>query len=182
MIKYFGIQAESFFDYFDKENTVFFIDEPARCNEKMETVETEFRDSMENRLEKGDILPGQAGILYPAASVNALLAGKKCVYITTLDLLPKGLAVKDQFNVMVQATGSYNKHFELLVEDLKKWRKDGCRVLLLSASRIRAERLSKDINEYGIPAFYREKPDTVLEEGQVMVSYGQLHRKVNTKF
>ncbi len=175
-IKYFGIQAESFFDYFDKENTVFFIDEPARCNEKMETVETEFRDSMENRLEKGDILPGQAGILYPAASVNALLAGKKCVYITTLDLLPKGLAVKDQFNVMVQATGSYNKHFELLVEDLKKWRKDGCRVLLLSASRIRAERLSKDINEYGIPAFYREKPDTVLEEGQVMVSYGQLHR------
>lgn len=124
-IKYFGIQAESFFDYFDKENTVFFIDEPARCNEKMETVETEFRDSMENRLEKGDILPGQAGILYPAASVNALFAGKKCVYITTLDLLPKGIAVKDQFNVMVQATGSYNKHFELLVEDLKKWRKDG---------------------------------------------------------
>ncbi len=46
-IKYFGIQAESFFDYFDKENTVFFIDEPIRCYEKMETTEAEFRESME---------------------------------------------------------------------------------------------------------------------------------------
>ena len=175
-IKYVGIQAESFFDYFDKENTVFFIDEPARCYEKMETTETEFRDSMENRLEKGDVLPGQTGILYPAASVSAMLSAKKCVYITTLGVLPKGMSAKDQFNIPVQATGSYNKHFELLVEDLKKWRKDGSRVLLLSGSRIRAERLSRDINEYGIPAFYREKPDTPLEEGQVMVSYGQLHR------
>ena len=175
-IKYFGIQAESFFDYFDKENTVFFIDEPARCLEKMETVETEFRDSMESRLEKGDILPGQTDILYPAASVDALVARKRCVYITTLGILPKSITVKEQFNVMVQTVGSYNKHFELLVEDLKKWRTEGCRVLLLSGSRIRAERLSKDINEYDIPAFYRENMNQELKAGQVMVSYGQLHK------
>lgn len=175
-IKYFGIQTESFFNYFDKDKTVFFIDEPSRCNEKMETVETEFRDSMENRLGKGDVLPGQTGIIYPASEVNALLSGKKCVYITTLGLLPKGINVKDQFNITVQAVNSYNKHFEMLVEDLKKWRSEGCRVLLLSGSRIRAKRLANDINEYKIPAFYREIPDTALVKGQVMVSYGQLHR------
>ncbi|HBA97261.1 MAG TPA: transcription-repair coupling factor [Lachnospiraceae bacterium] len=175
-IRYFGIQAESFFDYFDKEKTVFFIDEPARCIEKMETVETEFRDSMESRLEKGDILPRQIDILYPATSARAILAGKRCVYITTLDILPKGTDVKEQFNVMVQATSSYNKHFELLIDDIKKWCKEGYRVLVLSGSRIRAERLSKDINEYGIPSFYRENPDIALEPCQVMVSYGQLHR------
>lgn len=175
-IRYFGIQAESFFDYFDSEKTVFFIDELARCIEKMETVETEFRDSMESRLEKGDILPRQIDILYSATSTYAVLAKKKCVYITTLDILPKNVKVKEQFNVAVQATSSYNKHFELLIEDIKKWLKDGCRVLILSGSRIRAERLSKDINEYEIPAFYRENLDIVLESGQVMVSYGQLHR------
>lgn len=175
-IRYFEIKVESFFDYFDKEKTVFFIDEIARCIEKMESVETEFRDGMESRLEKGDILPKQIDILYPASVVGAMLAGKKCVYITTLDILPKGIDVKEQFNVMVQATGSYNKHFELLIEDIKKWRKEGCRVLVLSGSRIRAERLSKDINGYEIPAFYRENMDIALEPGQVMVSYGQLHR------
>ena len=73
---------------------MFFIDEPARCLEKMETVETEFRDSMESRLEKGDILPGQTDILYPAASVDALVARKRCVYITTLGILPKSITVK----------------------------------------------------------------------------------------
>ncbi len=175
-IRYFEIQTESFFDYFDKEKTVFFIDEPMRCIEKMEFVETEFRDSMESRLEKGDILPKQIDILYPAITVNAMLTGKKCVYITTLDILPKGIDIKEQFNVMVQATGSYNKHFELLIEDIKKWRKEGCRVLVLSGSRIRAQRLSNDINRYEIPAFYRENMDIALQPGQVMVSYGQLHR------
>lgn len=175
-IKYFKIQAESFFDYFDKEKTVFFIDELARCIEKMESVETEFRDSMESRLEKGDILPKQIEILYSATEVCAMFTGKKCVYITTLDILPKGTDVKEQFNVMVQATGSYNKHFELLIEDIKKWRKEGCRVLVLSGSRIRAKRLSKDINEYEIPAFYRETLDRALKPSEVMVSYGQLHR------
>lgn len=175
-IRYFEIQTESFFDYFDKEKTVFFIDEPMRCIEKMEFVETEFRDSMKSRLEKGDILPKQIDILYPAITVNAMLTGKKCVYITTLDILPKGIDIKEQFNVMVQATGSYNKHFELLIEDIKKWRKEGCRVLVLSGSRIRAQRLSNDINRYEIPAFYRENMDIALQPGQVMVSYGQLHR------
>lgn len=176
LIKYFGISTESFFDYFDKEKTVFFIDEPARCIDKMESVEAEFRDSMESRLEKGDILPKQMDILCMTTTVNAMLARKKCVYITTLDSLPKGINAKERFNVTVQATGSYNKHFEMLIEDIKKWRSEGCRVLVLSNSRIRAERLSKDINEYDIPAFYRESLDTVLKPGQVMVSYGQLHR------
>jgi len=175
-IKYLGIQAESFFDYFDKEKTVFFIDEPIRCIEKMETVEAEFKDSMESRLSKGDILPKQIDILYPSVSVSALLSAKKCIYLTTLGIMPKGINIKEQFNVAVQPIGSYNKHFEILVEDLKKWRKEGCRVLLLSGSRIRAERLSKDINEYDIPAFYRDTLDKALEPGQVMVSYGQLHR------
>lgn len=175
-IRYFGIQQESFFDYFDTDKTIFFIDEPSRCVEKMETVEAEFRDSMENRLEQGDIFPGQAGILYPAVSVTAMLGRKKCIYLTTLGILPKGISVKEQFNIPVQSVGSYNKHFELLVQDIARWRKEGYSVLLLSGSRIRAERLSKDLNDYDIPAFYREKPDTVLEAGQVMVSYGQLHR------
>ena len=53
-----------------------------------------------------------------------------------------------------------------------RWRKNGYRVLLLCGSRTRAQRLSKDLGEYEIPAFYHEKPDMPLEAGQVMVSYG----------
>ncbi|HCR39645.1 MAG TPA: hypothetical protein DIW41_01960, partial [Lachnospiraceae bacterium] len=57
-IGYFFDQTVSFFDYFDNEDTLFFLDEPGRLVEKGEAVETEFRESMIGRIEKGYILPG----------------------------------------------------------------------------------------------------------------------------
>ncbi|HBC90624.1 MAG TPA: transcription-repair coupling factor [Lactococcus sp.] len=175
-LPYFAVPTGSLFDYFDREKTVFFIDDPQRCIEKMETVEAEFRESMAGRLEKGYILPKQMEILYSADTVNAILQNKRSVYLTMLDSLPKQIHAEASYNLQVQPTGSYNKHFELLADDIRKWRKDGFRVLLLSGSRTRAERLSKDLNEYDIPAFYRERLDIVLEAGQVMTSYGFLHK------
>lgn len=175
-IGYFPVKTGSLFDYFDNENSIFFIDEIMRCEEKMDAVESEFRESMEGRLEKGYILAGQMDVLYSPAAVLAMLERKRVVYLTTLDTLPKHINVVDSFNVQVQAVSSYNKHFELLAEDIKKWRDKGYRVLLMSGSRVRAERLSKDLSEYDIMSFYRERPDKELSPGEVMTSYGQLHR------
>ena len=39
-----------------------FLDEPLRLKEQGEAVELEFRESMEHRLEKGYLLPGQTGL------------------------------------------------------------------------------------------------------------------------
>ena len=175
-LPYFSVQTGSLFDYFDSQDTVFFVDEPVRCLEKMKVVEDEFRESMEGRLEKGYILPKQMEVLYPAEAVNAMLQSRKSVYLTILDTLPKQITAKEAYNLQIQPVGSYNKHFELLIEDIKKWRKNGFSILLLSGSRTRAERLAKDLNEYEVPAFYREKPDTKLTAGQVMASYGFLHK------
>lgn len=173
-LPYFDFPAGSLFDYFSPENSVFFVDEPLHCVEKLESVETEFLESMKNRLEKGYILPKQMEILYSADVVMGILQRKPVVYLTLLDALPKGIKVREEFHLQVQKAGSYNKHFELLAEDILKFKERGFSVLLLCASRTRAERLSEDLREYEIPAFYREKPDIALEPGQVMTSYGFL--------
>ena len=175
-LPYFSIQTGSLFDYFDREGTVFFIDEPVRCLEKMLAVEEEFRESMEGRLEKGYILPKQMEVLYPVEVVSAMIQGRQSIYLTMLDTLPKQISAKEAYNLQIQPVGSYNKHFELLAEDIKKWRKNGYCILLLSGSRTRAERLAKDLEEYDVPAFYKEKPELKLTQGQVMASYGFLHK------
>ena len=173
-LPYFPINVASFFEAFPEEETIFFMDEPSRCMEKAEAVEMEFRESMESRLEKGYCLPKQLEILRSGKWVLGLLMNRATVILSILDSLPKELAVKERVNVQVQPVGSYNKHFEMLVDDMRRWKKNGYRVLLLSASRTRAQRLSKDLNDYEIPAFYREVPDEALEAGQIMVSYGFL--------
>ena len=171
-LPYFPVETLSFFDIMPEEETIFVLDEPSRCYEKAQAVETEFRDSMESRLEKGYLLPKQPEILQGMDPLFGLLQNKQLVILSLLDGLPKQLASRAQVNVQVQPVGSYNKHFELLVDDMLRWRKNGYRVLLLCGSRTRAQRLSKDLGEYEIPAFYHEKPDMPLEAGQVMVSYG----------
>lgn len=175
-LPYFEIQAGSLFDYFSTENTVFFVDEPIHCIEKMESVETEFSESMKNRLEKGYILPKQIEFLYPSSVVMGILQRKKVVYLSLLDMLPKEIQVKEELHLQVQKAGSYNKHFELLTEDILKFRERGFSVLLLCASRTRAERLSEDLREYDIPAFYHETLDIPLQSGQVMTAYGFLRQ------
>lgn len=173
-LPYFPVELSSFFEAFPGES-VFFLDEPSRCLEKAEAVETEFRESMESRLEKGYCLPKQLEIIRSGEWVLGWLMNRSLVVLSILDSLPKQLSVKEQVNVQVQSVGTYNKHFEMLVDDMRRWKKNGYRVLLLSASRTRAQRLSKDLNEYELPVFYREVPDVALEAGQIMVSYGFLH-------
>ena len=173
---YFDENTGSFFDYFDTEETLFVVDEPVRCNEAMKVVEDEFRESMENRLTKGLILPGQMEILYGAETVKALIAGKKTIYLSMLDGMTSGMDVYESLHMQCQAVSSYNKHFELLVEDMKKWKKQGCRVLMLCGSRTRAKRLAGDLQEYDVNAFYRETLDRELQPGEIMVSYGRLSK------
>lgn len=173
---YFDENTGSFFDYFDTEETLFVVDEPVRCNEAMKAVEDEFRESMENRLTKGLILPGQMEILYGAETVKALIAGKKTIYLSMLDGMASGMDVYESLHMQCQAVSSYNKHFELLVEDMKKWKKQGCRVLMLCGSRTRAKRLAGDLQEYDVNAFYRETLDRELQPGEIMVSYGRLSK------
>lgn len=171
---YFPVEVQYFFEAFPAENTVFFLDEPSRCMEKAETVEIEFRESMQSRLEQGYSLPKQMEILCGDAQILGWLMNQSLVVLSILDTLPKQLKISRQVNIQVQPVGTYNKHFEILVDDMKRWRKNGYRVILLSSSRTRAKRLSDSLNEYDIPAFYREVPDEPLESGQVMVSYGYL--------
>jgi transcription-repair coupling factor (superfamily II helicase) len=175
-LPYFDSNTGSFFDFFDVDRTLLVVDEPVRCLETMRAVEEEFRQSMEGRLEKGLLLPGQMDVLYSAETVCAMIQQKKTVYLSMLDHLSKEFTVREHYHLECQSVGSYNKHFELLAEDTKKWKERGYRVLLLCGSRTRAQRLAKDLQEYDVNAFYRETMDVILEPGQIMVSYGRLSK------
>lgn len=69
---------------------------------------------------------------------------------------------------------SYNSSFEELVKDLKRYKKNGYRILLLSGSRTRAKRLAQDLQENELTAFYTDDPDRELQPGEIMTYYGRV--------
>ncbi|MCI8484436.1 MAG: transcription-repair coupling factor [Lachnospiraceae bacterium] len=175
-LMYFLEETVSFLDYFDSDQTLVFLDEPARLAEKGRVVEQEFSESMTHRLEKGYILPGQMQALYSGKEIFAKMQRRKSVALTTLDLQADQLETSHRYAVSVRTVNSYNRSFELLVKDLRHYRKNKYRVILLSGSRTRAGRLAEDLQQEGLSCFYSEDYDHLVQPGEVMVAYGKLKK------
>ena len=178
-VRYFCRETVSFLDYFPEEASLIYLDEPLRLKEKSETVELEFRESMSHRLENGYILPGQTELLYPAAQVMAGIQRSTAVMLTGLDQKLPGMKVSHKFGFTVKNVSSYQNSFEMLIKDLTRWKKEGWRVILLSASRTRASRLASDLREYELRAFCPDQEKGEIPDvlpGQILVIHGNLHR------
>ena len=173
-IRYFYPETVSFMELFDKDKGCFFVDEPARVKEHADAVELEFRESMTHRLEKGYALPGQTDILFGAENVAARMGKNKVVTLAAIDKKNAFFKADKKFDIGARSIASYNNSFDALVKDLKRYRKGGYRVLLLSGSRTRAKRIAQDLREEELTAFYSEDPFREIQPGEVMTFYGRV--------
>lgn len=172
--KYFYKEMNSFLECFAREESCIFLDEPVRIAEHANAVETEFRESMSHRLEKGYLLPGQMELLYSKAETTAKLEKYQVVTIAALDMKNPLMKPEKKYDFSVKNVSPYNNSFETLVKDLRRYKKNGYRVLLLSGSRTRAKRLAEDLQVYGLTAFYTENPDRIIQAGEIMTFYGRV--------
>jgi transcription-repair coupling factor (superfamily II helicase) len=173
-VRYFYEELGSFLGGFDKKECCIFLDEPVRIGEHAEAVELEFRESMSHRLEKGYLLPGQMTLLYGRAETAAKLSDYPVVTIASLDMKNPFMKPDRKFDFSAKNVSPYNNSFETLVKDLRHYKKNGYRVLLLSGSRTRAKRLAEDLGVYGLTAFYTENPEREIQPGEIMTFYGRV--------
>ena len=93
-LSFFVDRTVSFQQYFPEGKTAIFLDEPGRLKEKGETVETEFRESMIQRLEKGYLLPEQTSLLYSVRETLARLQTPSTLYLTGLEQKLTGMTAE----------------------------------------------------------------------------------------
>ena len=129
---------------------------------------------MSTRAEKGYILPEQMNVLYGAREIYARLDKNRLLALSTMEY--KGFPVKFQNRYAVNArnVSSYNNSFPELVKDLSHYKKNGYRVLLVSASSTRAKRLATDLMDEGLNAFYSDNSQRELQPGEIMTFYGNV--------
>ena len=176
LIDYFTEKKESFLDCFPTEKTLLFLDEPNRILESAQAVELEFRESMEHRLEKGYVLPGQTKLLFSSQEAAARMCAGRAVGLCTLENARSPWMVTGKYSLTVRSVNPYNNSFEYLVHDLKRWKKEGYRVILLSASRTRGNRLAGDLLEEGLTSYYTEDPLREVQPGEILITYGNAGR------
>ena len=174
LVPYFYQKTVSFLDYL-KEDAMIFLDEPNRISQEGSAVEKEFAESMENRLNKGYILPSQTELLYGCMEIIGRLNQRNCLGLCIMDVPRDEWNISGTYSMTVRSVNSYHNSFEQLVKDLQKWKKEGYRIALLSASRTRAKRLASDLQVYELNSFYSDDRDREIQPGEIMVTDGNLH-------
>ena len=160
--------------FLEKESLLFFLDEPSHIEEHVKAIELEFRESMEQRVQKGYILPGQMDLLYSGEQIAAKLQKTPVIALSMMDVRNNLLQARKRYSISARSISSYNNSFEALVKDLKYYRKNGYRVLLLSGSRTRAKRLAEDLRDNELVAVYSEDPFREVQNGEVLTYYGHV--------
>lgn len=174
-INSFCEETVSFLEYFPEKETLFVIDEPNRIREKMELTKYEFEDSCKNRLQAGYILPSQCDLIFGLPKLYGILENRRMLALSALSYRPELLMVKAYYQLEVKSISGYNNQFEMLVKDLKRYKKNGFKVVLVSGSKSRAVRLATDLREYELDSFYGEKTHEEIKAGQILVTNGNLH-------
>lgn len=77
---------------------------------------------MQQRLEKGYILPGQMDVLYSHEAVTAEMQRLGCVLVSAMELRAPGLTPTQSFFFQVHSVNAYNSSFELLLKDLNNYK------------------------------------------------------------
>ncbi|MBE5964151.1 MAG: transcription-repair coupling factor [Lachnospira sp.] len=175
-IEFFKADTVSFLEYFNKEHTLFVLDEPNRIDERMNAVEYEFNDSTSHRLEKGYILPSQTGIMYGKETLYAMLSNCKCIIMSTLDYKPNYIKPTKSFSLSSKNISSYNNSFELLVKDIKRYKKMDYRIILVSNSSTRAKRLVNDFMDNEIFAYYSDTLKREMQSKDLLITTGNIKR------
>ena len=174
-LRYFFPDAVPFVEYF-AQNALVFLDEPNRIVECAKVTEEEFRESMIHRLEGGYALPGQTQLLMEYKKVLQLFNSRRALSLSAMEPHNGDWRFTARYRLSVQSVSPYNNSFELLVKDLKRYKRTGYQTVLLSASRTRAMRLSEDLQAEGLNSFYSEDRTRVVRPGEILVCGGHAHR------
>ncbi|MBE6007220.1 MAG: transcription-repair coupling factor [Sarcina sp.] len=193
-IHYFYPMTESLLDLFPRDQTLVFLDEPLRILQHARAVETEFRESMVNRVQKGYVLPGQMDLIRPAAEVTADLETYRRVGAAVLGGAPKDRDFRVELPEEGEAAAPLSLFFDGtaqmhareaslsglnysgLQEELARLRGKKERVIIVSPSRTRAKRLAEDLTADGVTVFFRENTMRTLKPGEIMTFAGRMRK------
>lgn len=163
-------------DYIAEENTIVFIDEPKRFQQRIENILNENAEMCKSLLEKGQLLPGCFDLYFEFDYIWRRLYEKKSVYFNTIMTDEVLLAGSRKLSIASRLLNSYQGNSDLMVEDIKYWKKSNFRVLILAGTRSRGEMFEETLKNKEVEAVYIDGIKEGILPGQVVITHGSLSK------
>lgn len=183
-ITYFYDNTCTLIDYFN--DPLIFADEPNRISEHCEFITREFVNSLESRIDKGTMLPGQLKMIYTYDDIISRIEQNRSVLMTSLMTTLKDYKPKELVDFQVKAAALVKNNMDLISEDLSYMAKKDYRIIFLAGGHTHCERMFTELHERNLKAVYIENIDNAnIENGIIYITRGSLSHGfeyVNDKF
>ena len=166
---YFYEKTATLLDYMN--NSLVFVTDVQRSLGKLDTVYFEFIENYKQLLERGTILSKQLELLVPKEDILEKIQKSN---IVTLNIISKEVDVlkskhKESFNQTI--LNSFGGKLDFLIEEINSKKSQGYKILILSGTRPRGERLVDALRDYDIESSYKDVVDNI-EFGEVVITFG----------
>ncbi|MCB2298046.1 transcription-repair coupling factor [Clostridium tagluense] len=166
---YFYDTTSTFLDYM--KDSFIVVDDAQRCMGKLDSVYFEFQENYENFLKRGNILPSQAGILIDKEHIYEDLDTREVMTINAIAKSTKVLSPKSIVSFSQITINDYHGQLDILIEDIKDKKVKGYKIVILSGTRTRGERLIDILRDRGIESVYKDSISEI-QFGQVVITFG----------
>lgn len=170
---YFYNETATLIDYFN--NPIIFVDEPNRIQEHCKFITTEFVNSIESRIDKGNMLPNQLKMIYTYDDIIFKIEENISVLMTSLMTTLSDYKPKELVDFQVKATALVKNDMNLIAEDLGYLCKNDYRIIFLAGGHTHCERMLLDLQERGLSAVYLENIESAqIQKGIIYITRGSL--------
>ena len=138
-IQYFYDKTASLIDYFPKDSC-FYIDEPNRVREHGDFIIREFTNSIENRIDKGYMLPKQIELVFSYDDLLKQLNKKNTVLLSNITYTLKDYKPKELVEFAVRSTSIAKNDPDMMAEDLIYMCQRQYKIIFLAGGHTRAFR------------------------------------------
>ncbi len=158
------------------DDVLVFMDEPVRQEQRLDNLLLEHAEICKALMGKGMLLPQSIEMFFDYTAVYSSIVKKKTVYLNTVN--PDSIASRNSliYTIPCRIIGSFQGSMELLVESLTAWKQGRSRVLLLSGTKGRGERLRESLADKGLEAVYMDRVHEPMQPGQMIITHGSLNK------
>ncbi len=163
----------SLIDYF-KDDSIVYVDELKRIEERHKVFQEDFLNRYKDMFVSGELLNSHINMLVNKDEIREKL-GKKTYIEGTALLSSKGrLSYKDLIGFSLKGNTSYNGKLELLIEDLKHYKRNNYKIIITAGTEERGLRLSKKLLEENIENSFTSSTNKEILPGEILIIEGSL--------
>lgn len=171
----YGDKTESLIDYLPSDALIV-IDDITRSRERYKNFLSKFRDNYTLNLERGLALKSHGNLLFTLHDLYFRFKDRCAIFNTLLPKELKDSNIVRKIEFESREIQSYKGKLELFVEDIKRMRHLGYKIIIASSTSDRAKKVSNLLSENGIDCILSTSRNMEIKSSQVVVLRSNISR------